>query len=315
MLSNNNLHKSKLINTILVIVIILSLTLTNFIVVGNALISYAMDSNLNSQNDSTTNKNVKFNTFFDEGNGNTHYLVYDVNGTEKQMYINLSVDEGYLKDATIEFKDMNYAISNITDESGLVQENKNNTLVLRQINANTNASLTLSINGNLSDRMELNNLDKNSTVLLKGTYVDNEGEEKNIEKEIVVNVKLTGEYEAQLSQQPNSYVIFNDGNSEKALVSVKVMSDLKETENKLPIKDSKLEIEVPKLNGIQPEDVRVLANSTESTNGKTIEEIKQEDNNTNYDKENAILTIETENKEEDGKVWNGKGTDEYPALY
>ena len=315
MLSNNNLHKSKLINTILVIVIILSLTLTNFIVVGNALISYAMDSNLNSQNDSTTNKNVKFNTFFDEGNGNTHYLVYDVNGTEKQMYINLSVDEGYLKDATIEFKDMNYAISNITDESGLVQENKNNTLVLRQINANTNASLTLSINGNLSDRMELNNLDKNSTVLLKGTYVDNEGEEKNIEKEIVVNVKLTGEYEAQLSQQPNSYVIFNDGNSEKALVSVKVMSDLKETENKLPIKDSKLEIEVPKLNGIQPEDVRVLANSTESTNGKTIEEIKQEDNNTNYDKENAILTIETENKEEDGKVWNGKGTDEYIITY
>ena len=314
MLGYNNLHKSKLINTILVIVIILSLTLTNFIVVGNALISYAMDSNLDSQNN-TVNKNVKFDTFFDEGNGNTHYLVYDVNNTEKQMYIDLSVEEGYLKNATIEFKDMNYMIADVKDESGIVQENKNNTLVLRQINANTNAKLMLTINDNLSDKIELSNLDRNSTVLLKGTYVDNEGEEKNIEKEIAVNVKLTGDYELQITQEPNSYVTYNDGNSEKALVSVKVDSVLKETENRLPIKDSKLEIQVPQLNGVKPDDVRVLANSTGLTNGKTIEDIKQDENNINYDKDKGILTIITENKEVEGKVWNGKGIDEYIITY
>ena len=314
MLSNNNLHKSKLINTILVIVIILSLTLTNFIVVGNALISYAMDSNLDSQNN-TVNKNVKFDTFFDEGNGNTHYLVYDVNNTEKQMYIDLSVEEGYLKDATIEFKDMNYMIADVKDESGIVQENKNNTLVLRQINANTNAKLMLTISDNLSDKIELSSLDRNSTVLLKGTYVDNEGEEKNIEKEIAVNVKLTGDYELQITQEPNSYVTYNDGNGEKALVSVKVDSVLKETENRLPIKDSKIEIQVPQLNGVKPEDVRVLANSTGLTNGKTIEDIKQDENNINYDKDKGILTIITENKEVEGKVWNGKGIDEYIITY
>ena len=314
MLGYNNLHKSKLINTILVIVIILSLTLTNFIVVGNALISYAMDSNLDSQNN-TVNKNVKFDTFFDEGNGNTHYLVYDVNNTEKQMYIDLSVEEGYLKDATIEFKDMNYMIADVKDESGIVQENKNNTLVLRQINANTNAKLMLTISDNLSDKIELSNLDRNSTVLLKGTYVDNEGEEKNIEKEIAVNVKLTGDYELQITQEPNSYVTYNDGNSEKALVSVKVDSVLKETENRLPIKDSKLEIQVPQLNGVKPDDVRVLANSTGLTNGKTIEDIKQDENNINYDKDKGILTIITENKEVEGKVWNGKGIDEYIITY
>ena len=314
MLGYNNLHKSKLINTILVIVIILSLTLTNFIVVGNALISYAMDSNLDSQNN-TVNKNVKFDTFFDEGNGNTHYLVYDVNNTEKQMYIDLSVEEGYLKDATIEFKDMNYMIADVKDESGIVQENKNNTLVLRQINANTNAKLMLTISDNLSDKIELSNLDRNSTVLLKGTYVDNEGEEKNIEKEIAVNVKLTGDYELQITQEPNSYVTYNDGNGEKALVSVKVDSVLKETENRLPIKDSKIEIQVPQLNGVKPEDVRVLANSTGLTNGKTIEDIKQDENNINYDKDKGILTIITENKEVEGKVWNGKGIDEYIITY
>ena len=314
MLGYNNLHKSKLINTILVIVIILSLTLTNFIVVGNALISYAMDSNLDSQNN-TVNKNVKFDTFFDEGNGNTHYLVYDVNNTEKQMYIDLSVEEGYLKDATIEFKDMNYMIADVKDESGIVQENKNNTLVLRQINANTNAKLMLTISDNLSDKIELSSLDRNSTVLLKGTYVDNEGEEKNIEKEIAVNVKLTGDYELQITQEPNSYVTYNDGNGEKALVSVKVDSVLKETENRLPIKDSRIEIQVPQLNGVKPEDVRVLANSTGLTNGKTIEDIKQDENNINYDKDKGILTIITENKEVEGKVWNGKGIDEYIITY
>ena len=316
MLKGRNLKsKYKLLEKILVVLIIVSLTFTNLLIVGNALISYAIDSNLDSQNESTTNENVKFDTFFNEGNGKTHYLVYDVNNAEKQMYINLSIKEGYLKDSVIEFNDMNYNISNIIDENGIVQGATNNKLTLRQIDTNTNANLILSINDVIEDKMEKDNLDKNIKVKLKGTYVDNKGEEKNIEKEILLNIKLTGKYEIELKQIANSYLLFNDNNETKALISINLEAGLKETENKLPIKETKLEIEVPKLNGIEPEDARVLTRGTQATNGKTIEEIKQEENITNYDKQNSILTIETENNEDEGKVWNGKGIDEYVITY
>ena len=307
--------KLKLIEKILVVLLIISLTCTNLLIVGNALISYATDSNLDSQNENTTNENVKFDTFFDEGNGKTHYLVYDVNSEEKQMYINLSVNDGYLKDAVIEFNDMNYTISNILDEDTIVQEAKSDKLTLRQIDTNTNANLLLSINKRLEDKMELNAINKNSKVVLKGTYVDNEGEEKKIEKEILINVKLTGSYEVELKQFANSYLLFNDNNETKALISVKLEAGIKETDNRLPIKNTKIEIEVPKLNGVEAEDARILTKGTQATNGKTIEEIKQEENNSNYDREKGILTVDTENKEKNGKVWNGRGVDEYVITF
>ena len=307
--------KLKLIEKILVVLLIISLTCTNLLIVGNALISYAIDSNLDSQNENTTNENVKFDTFFDEGNGKTHYLVYDVNSEEKQMYINLSVNDGYLKDAVIEFNDMNYTISNILDKDTIVQEAKSDKLTLRQIDTNTNANLLLSINKRLEDKMEVNAMNKNSKVILKGTYVDNEGEEKKIEKEILINIKLTGSYEVELKQFANSYLLFNDNNETKALISVKLEAGIKETDNRLPIKNTKIEIEVPKLNGVEAEDARILTKGTQATNGKTIEEIKKEENNSNYDREKGILTVDTENKEENGKVWNGRGVDEYVITF
>ena len=273
MLRKSNLKaKFKLIEKLVVVLLIISLTCTNLLIVGNALISYAIDSDLDSQNENTISENVKFNTYFDEGNGKTHYLVYDVNNTEKQMYMNLSVKDGYLKDAVIEFNDMNYTISNIIDESEILQGATENKLTLRQIDTDTSANLVLTINKKIEEKMEVNSLDRNTKVVLKGIYVDNEGEEQNIEKEIFLNVKLTGKYEMDLKQFVNSYLLFNDNNKTKALVSIKVEAGLKETKNRLPIKNTKIEIQVPKLNGIEAEDARVLVKGTKATNGETIEE-------------------------------------------
>ena len=236
MLRKSNLKtKFKLIEKLVIVLLIISLTCTNLLIVGNALISYAIDSNLDSQNENTINENVKFDTFFDEGNGNTHYLVYDVNGTEKKMYINLSVDEGYLKDAVIEFNDMNYTISNIIDESEILQGATNNKLTLRQIDTNTNVNLILTINKILEEKMDINNLDRNSKVVLKGIYVDNNGEEQNIEKEILLNVKLTGKYDVELKQFANSYLLFNDNNKTKYKYKILHHSNKKNEAKKIKI--------------------------------------------------------------------------------
>ena len=67
MLRKSNLKaKFKLIEKLVIVLLIISLTCTNLLIVGNALVSYAIDSNLDSQNENTINENIKFDTFLEK---------------------------------------------------------------------------------------------------------------------------------------------------------------------------------------------------------------------------------------------------------
>ena len=85
---------------------------------------------------------------------------------------------------------MNYTISNIIDESEILQGATNNKLTLRQIDTNTNVNLILTINKKLEEKMEINDLDRNSKVVLKGIYVDNNGEETKYRKRNIIKCKI-----------------------------------------------------------------------------------------------------------------------------
>ena len=101
------------LDKLLIMILIVCLSMGNFMIVGQNLVSYAKDSLLDSQQASTINKNVKFDTYFNLGNGNTHYLVSDVNSVNEDMVLNLSVGEGYLKNAVIELQNPNYVLNNV----------------------------------------------------------------------------------------------------------------------------------------------------------------------------------------------------------
>ena len=305
----------QMIERIISLSIIIALTFINFLIVGNAMISYATELSLDMQKQETSNENVTFDAYFDSGNGSTHYLVQDVNADTQKLHMALQVKEGYLKDATIQLKEKNYQVKQIEDTANMVQEAKGDVLKLRQADSNSHTELTLDIQSKLEEKLDVHLFDKDSQVILEGTYVDKKGKEIPIHKEISVNVKLTGKYEAQITQTPKTFLTFQKDGSDKILVSMKVVTQRKDTNQVLPIKRSHLEVKVPVLNGKTPDSVNAVVGSTVQTNGKTAEEVVQKENDIQYDTNRQIVSIDVKNEEEQGKVWNGKGQDEYTITY
>lgn len=181
---------------------------------------------------------------------------------------------------------------------------------LRQINPGENIELIFEIGTKTIDNMDLANVSKDSKVILKAIYVDEEGNEINIEKEIAINISWTGTFENEVSMELAKYTNFVQNGEEKVLLQVLTKSGLKDTQNKLPIKENNIEVLVPTLAGAKPEQVIVLAKNTMATNGKEEGQAILPDENVVKDLENGLIKIKLENKEENGKVWAGKGNDE-----
>ena len=294
----------------IIIMLIITLTISNFLIVGENLVTYAADAILDNQTQSTINKNVKFDTYFKKDNGNTHYLVCDVNSEDANMTLDLSVESGFLKDAKIELKDVNYDINNIVDPSEKVQEASMEQISLRQINAGERVELGFIIGTKLADTMKLADVSKDSKVVLKAIYVDENGKEIEIEKEVTINISWTGTFENEVSLELEKYTNFIQDGEEKVLVQVSAKTGLKETTNKLPIKETNIQVTAPNLAGAKPEQVVVLPRSTMNTNGAEEGMATIPDENITKDLENGLVKIKIENNKAEGNVWTGKGNDE-----
>lgn len=309
-----NGKKISLLNKFLIVILIISLTMANFLVVGENLVSYAADLVLDNQTEATINKNVKFDTYFKLDNGNTHYLVCDVNEQNSNMTLDLKLQNGYLKNAKIELQNPNYILVNIVDTMQKVQEATNGQIILKQINAGENIQIGLTIMQKIGNEMKLEDVSKDSKVVLKGIFVDEKGNEIEIEKEVTVNISWTGNYEAEINSEIIKNIEFMENDQEKVLVQMLVKTGIKETQNKLPIKENNIVVSVPSLNGAKPENIIVLPKNTFGTNGK-IENIDLPQENIEKDIENNIVKIKIENKEENGKIWSGNGQDEILLTY
>lgn len=303
-----------LLNKFVIILLVISLTITNFLVVGETLVSYATELVLDNQTATTINENVEFDTYFKLDDGDTHYLVCDVNEQNSNMTLDLKIQKGYLKDAKIELQNPNYSIVNVMDTMEKVQEATYNEISLKQINANESVEIGLTIMQNIENEMKLEDISKDSIVVLKAIYVDEKGNEIEIEKNVTINISWTGNYEAEINSELVKNVEFTENEAEKVLVQVLVQTGIKETENKLPIKENNIEISVPSLNGAKPENVKILTKTTLGTNGQT-ENIDLPEENVEKDLENNIIKIKIENEETDGKVWTGNGRDELFVTY
>lgn len=307
--------ETKLLNAFIAVVLILALISGNFLFLGKEVIA-ATSQNLNMQTEDTLNKNIKFDTFFETDNERTHYLVCDVNEQMNEMKIKLSVKEGYLQNASIEFVDKNYVVYNIIDEAQVIQEATNEGLSLKQINSNTDVSLILNISANIEEHMKLEDLNKESKIILKGTYIDLEGKESKIEKEISLGIELKQEIQPELKQEINSYFSFQKDNKNKVLVRVNANLVLPESEKGyLPREKTQITVELPKLNGVLPESVNIIPKNTEMTNGKIEENVNYKDEDFSLNLEENTATFVVENPVVEGSVWAGNGKDEYMITY
>ena len=300
----------RILSKILAVLLVFSLTCTNFILLAvYAKDSYAASINYEEQETSVKKTDVAFDAYFKEGDKGTHTYVSTSENEELKLYLKVKVDKGYLKNATINIEDSNFKVCDSDKLDDAVEEinEESNTIVLNQINKGADKEIEIPIKFVEKESYNLGNFAKDTNIKIKGTFVNDNAKEIEVNKDIVVNLALTEEANAYLSSKVINNGIFEKDGEKKRLVQIEVESKVEE--NKLPIRESNIEVKVPILGGKTPEYTSVIAKTTEGTNGNTGESFGKE----NYTIENGIIKIKVENTADENNniEWKKNVTDKY----
>lgn len=299
---------------------VIAVLLTTTILYANSatVVSYAADNFLSAkalenQGTSTTNENVEFDVYYD---GGKHTVSADVNAEDTKLNIALKVKKaGYLKDAVVDFSDTNFKIAK-TEESDNIQavDAENKKISFNQINNGENVTETINIALDKKDEISEDMFDRDNTIKFTGTYVNAKGEEVAVKKDIVVHTSWTASTaKAKLDYEITKYIPYSANNVSKLITQGKITSYVENSV--LPIKNTNIEVNAPKINNKYPETVTVVANSTNATNGDANGDNFSK-NNWSYDSTTGKITITVNNNAVNGKIqWAKNTTDEFILTY
>lgn len=299
---------------------VIAMLLTTTILYANSatVVSYAADNFLSAkalenQGTSTTNENVEFDVYYD---GGKHTVSADVNAEDTKLNIALKVKKaGYLKDAVVDFSDTNFKIAK-TEESDNIQavDAENKKISFNQINNGENVTETINIALDKKDEISEDMFDRDNTIKFTGTYVNAKGEEVAVKKDIVVHTSWTASTaKAKLDYEITKYIPYSANNVSKLITQGKITSYVENSV--LPIKNTNIEVNAPKINNKYPETVTVVANSTNATNGDANGDNFSK-NNWSYDSTTGKITITVNNNAVNGKIqWAKNTADEFIVTY
>ena len=293
------MDSKNLIKKLIAILVIFTMLLADFLIIGEASVSYAIDLF------ATNNDNVQFVAYFvDSNNQETTNIDYSIADEEKlKLKFEIMVaNQGYL-DGIITLEDANFSISQNT-ESEYINRIENNTIYLNQINAGTTAEFELEVEPIENTEISLNQLSKETAVNLIGTYV-NDQREIEIEgtSKITVNWKSPEQIEAEFSAEILTNKTYRINDQDKKVIQILVKSNLKN--DIYPIKNTNIELNVP--DGV--EDIKVHSRTTQATNADTLSE------NYQYNEETNTLTINIENPENGTIKWEKHSEDAIIITY
>lgn len=299
--------KNKILEKLLAIILIFTLTFANFAFVTECL-AVSMIETIFGDNADTGHKNVKFEAYFGTEEEMSHSVISDVNNQDLLINLDLDVlESGYLKDAKVEIKEseegagLNYRLKENIELSEMIQKLEDNVIEFRQVNSNSELNIQIPIEYKNEDYINENKLSADSKIIFTGTYIDNEGEEIEVSREIILNVSWKDERKVKIESLLSKYIQF--GNENKGIILQTVVKvDGTSENNTLPVKETKLNVEVPKINDILPTNITLVASSTQGTNGKFAEEVKFDESNWTYDEETNSLNITIQNQKELVKV-------------
>ena len=129
--------KNKILKISMIILLIMTLTLTNFIFVGSSLISYAASTI------ETNNRNVEFDAYFVNGNNQAISSIDMSNQEDIYLYMQINVkQEGYFN-GKVTIEDSNFSLKDT--DSNYINKIEGNIITFNQINANTIADAKVKI--------------------------------------------------------------------------------------------------------------------------------------------------------------------------
>ncbi len=304
-------HFVDTLEKILASILLVAVIAGNLIVIGTRSVSYAKE-NLEAQNELTEHRNVKFGAYFSVEGVQAHSIKM-LEEELARINMHIAVEEGgYLKDGVIELENENFVLARGEDKAKLIAKAYRTALELKQIESGTDANIGIDVALNtLPDEIAVADLDRISAIVLRGIYVTQFGEEIKINKKVYLNLEWESSPRMTIESELKTNKKYETDEGKGTIIEEKI--EMIKAEGKLPIKQTRIEVEVPKLEEKELKDVRVRSNGTEMTNGKK----ENEANYTwNYDAQEGKITIVAQNEEKEGLVWNGKeGVDNYIVTY
>lgn len=302
----------KLLTKVLATILATILTCANFIILGvYASNTYATSETLENQTITTQNGEIEFDAYFvDKNERKIHTSKEDFDNKNLNLNLNVNVKKGYLKNAKVNMVDeqgnsTNFKMGN-TDSTLETVENidkDKNTIALKQIDSGIGVNLQIPIESIKDDLFDLSNLSKINRIKLTGEYVNNEGKTKQIEKEILIRVEWTKQVQPVLEETVKTYIPYTIKENSGTILQTVLKAGFEN--NALPIKQTKVNVNVPVAGDKKPEKVIVTSR-------------KENFNETNYtyNKEKGTLEINVINEAVNNKVsWNKDVQDEYVITY
>lgn len=267
--------KGKVLKTFMVILLLITLTMANFIYVSASVISYA------GSDSETNHKNVEFTANLKDGN----ILTLGI----------LVKNEGYLN-GEFSIENSNFKLK--SSDNKYVNKVEDNKLILNQINAGEKVQIDVEIEPIKDELFNIDLLSKKTNINLNAIYRDSS--EKDIKIKATKEVKLDYTYEKENNLENNIELITNKimtvNGEEKRVIQLSMDMGLKA--NQYPVKEINSEVILPEMEGNSP-TVVAKANFNTMTNFKY-----------EYDgKNNVKLNFTNEPNQENKVVWKKQGTE------
>ena len=294
----------KEVNSLLAMLIILMLTISDVLLIGKEAISYALDMVR------TNNDNISFVAYFLDENKNKVQEIEKATSEEQELYVDVTViNEGYFN-GNICIENGNFNLSQELLSDG-IDRIEGNTVYLKQISAENTVTIKLKVQPITDDVITLDMLGAETQISLKGEYVNSKNIENNKYTNIESNsnVKIHWVADEEIKSNLETNIITNSittiNGEEKRLVQIEINSKLEK--NNYPIKTSKFEVGIGNL---KPEKVTVYAKNTSGTNSN----LSFSENNYTYNINEGNINegtveISLENLDENKISWNRNGLD------
>lgn len=284
----------RILGKIIATILVLIFTFSNVILLG----VYAAGEELENQQTVVNHTKIEFDAYFRVEDKKVHSILADINTQDAKLYLSMKVPEGNLIHAEITVANSNFILKDYKDEQGMIQsiDSQNNKIYFNQINKGTEIELEIPIEIRKDAKIDTDYFQKESKVTLSGEYLNNQGEQNQIEKEIKVLLEIHGQENVVIEQTIDKYVPFKTESIQGTLIQTTIKAGI-ENDN-LPMKQAFINIEVPVINHVKPTSVTVLG-----------EEFS-------YNKETGILTISTKNEPENNQIsWEKNGPTSYKIIY
>ena len=301
----------KILKIITVLMLVITLTMANFVLLCADVVTYAADA-INADK-STNNKNVEFTTYLKNDKGEkVSSLDAKINAEDLKLYFQITVKQEGMFNGDIVLNDANFKFkTDFTDNSiSKIEENK---IYLNQINAGETKEIEVGIQLLTDSQFDLGLISKENKIAIEGTYKDSTQKDIAISATKTVKINMVSPYAnaeecINLEQKVITNKVAKYNGEDKRIIQVQVNSGI--TNNLVPIKSSTIKVQAPKISNKYPE-VLVNSNKTLATNGKVLAQ-----DNWNYNKETGLTTIEINNTAENNKItWVKNGDDQFIITY